>query len=690
MGLDGQCIKVMSMTRIIIIGGGFAGVKCARTLRKSLSANSCEIVLFSKENNMVFYPLLAEVAGAAINPGAVTVPLRQMLSGVRCRTEEVRQIDPATSEVEYERYDGRLGRVTFDHAVLACGTAVNLSVVPGMADHAFPLKSVGDAMALRFHVMEQLEKAEVCDDPERRRWYLSFVVVGGGFTGVEAAGEINDLIRASTRFYSNFSAHNVTVTLLHSRDQILPEVSPTLREFARTKMEQAGIRMVLNARAVSATAEGVELHDSRILRGATIVCTIGTTAPLLVHRLDVPKERGRLLTEPDMRVRGTSNLWAVGDCAHIVNAYDGHISPTTGQFAERQGRQAAENIIRALQSETTRPFFFKPLGQLCGIGERKAVAEILGVRLSGFPAWWLWRTVYLLKSPSWSRRVKVAFDWTWELFFPRDLAHPRVNQTERIARAYYRPGDSIFVEGEPAMSFYVIEQGEVEVLRRDATGQQHLVAVFGPGEFFGEIALLDGTVRIGSVRARTAVEVLVMGKEVFSQISGALTPFRDLLAQALRWRRPRLNRHLSHAWTALERQPLSTFMEAAPAHHLSFEDTFEGTVRMFDRLAVEYLNVLDEKGHLQGIVTRNELFEAFAEGKKPSTRVQDFMRADPVAVTPDDMSLKAGDLMNKHDIDWLPVVESKDDRRLIGVVRSEKMLRWLMEQSQPDSRCPDR
>ncbi|MDF0676996.1 MAG: FAD-dependent oxidoreductase [Nitrospira sp.] len=678
------------MTRIIIVGGGFAGVKCARALRKRLSANACEIVLFSQENNMVFYPLLAEVAGAAINPGAVTVPLRQMLPGVRCRTEEVRQIDLVTSEVEYESYDGRPGRVMFDHAVLACGTSVNLSAVPGMADHAFPLKSVGDAMVLRFHVMEQLEKAEVCDDPERRRWYLSFVVVGGGFTGVEVAGEINDLIRASARYYSNFSSREVTVTLVHRRDQILPEVSPTLREFARTKMEEAGIHMVLNGRAISATAEGVELHDGRVLRGATVVCTIGTTAPLLVHRLDVPKEGGRLLTDPDMRVRGVSNLWAVGDCAHIVNAYDGQASPTTGQFAERQGRQAAENIIRALQGESTRPFFFKPLGQLCGIGERKAVAEIMGVRLSGFPAWWLWRTVYLLKSPSWSRRIKVAFDWTWELFFPRDLAHPRVNQTERIARAHYRPGDLIFAEGEPAMSFYVIEQGEVEVLRLDPTGQQQLMAVLGPGEFFGEIALLDGNVRIGSVRARTTVEVLVMGKEVFSKISGALTPFRNLVAQALRWRRPRLNRSLSHAWTALERRPLSEFMEAVPDHRLSPEDTFESTVCMFDGLAVEYLSVLDEKGHLEGIVTRNELFEAFAQGKQPSTKVWDFMRADPLTVTPDDRSLMVGDLMSRHDIDWLPVVENQDNRRLIGLVRSEKMLRWLVEQSSLDFRGPDR
>lgn len=667
------------MTRIIIVGGGFAGVKCARTLQKRLSTRTCEIMLFSRENNMVFYPLLAEVAGAAISPDAVTVPLRQMLPGVQCRTEEVRQIDLATSEVEYDGFDGRPGRMGFDHAVLACGADVNLTLIPGMADHAFPLKSVGDAMALRFHVTEQLEKAEVCADPDWRRWYLSFVVVGGGFTGVEAAGEINDLIKASTRFYRNFAPGEVSVTIVHSRDQILPEVSPTLRDFARTKMEQAGIHMVLNARAVMCTAEGVELGDGRMLRGATVVCTIGATAPLLVHRLDVPKEHGRLLTDPDMRVRGLANLWAIGDCAHIVNSYDGQVSPTTGQFAERQGRQTAENIVRMLHKRPTRRFSYKPLGQLCGIGERNAVAEILGVRLSGFPAWWLWRTVYLLKSPSWSRRVKIAFDWTWELLFPRDLTYPRVNQTERIARAHYRPGDFIFVEGEPAMSFYVIEQGEVEVFRRDAGGEPTLIAVFGPGQFFGEIALLDGTVRIGSVRARTVVEVLVMGKEVFSRMSGALMPFRNLVAQALRWRRPRLNPRLAQSWAALKRMPVTSLMEQLPEHCLSAADTYEDAVRLFDQYAVEWLCVLDEHARLEGIVTRTELFEAFAQGKNAGIAIREVMCSDPPVVTRQDSSLTVGDLMNKSDIDWLPVVDSKEDRRLIGIVRSEKMLRWLLE-----------
>ncbi|MDN5941797.1 MAG: cyclic nucleotide-binding domain-containing protein [Nitrospira sp.] len=250
--------------------------------------------------------------------------------------------------------------------------------------------------------------------------------------------------------------------------------------------------MLLNTRVVLATGDGVGLVDGRMVRGTTIVCTVGTTAAQLVQWLDTPKEKDRLATDPDMRLKGMPNIWAVGDCAVIVNAYDGHPAPTTGQFAERQGQQVAENILRVLQGQPTRPFSFKSLGILCGIGERNAVAEILGIRLSGFPAWWLWRTIYLLKSPSWSRRIKLAFDWTWELLFPRDLGHARTNQTERVTRAHYRPGDDIFLEGAPSTHFYVIDRGEVEVLHReDRGGPDRIVDVLGPGEFFGEMALLD-------------------------------------------------------------------------------------------------------------------------------------------------------------------------------------------------------
>jgi NADH:ubiquinone reductase (H+-translocating) len=223
-------------------------------------------------------------------------------------------------------------------------------------------------------------------------------------------------------------------------------------------MEQAEIALCLKARVACVTPQGVSLQDGRLLRGATVVCTIGNTTPAVIEHLDVPMERGRLLTQADMRLIDFANAWAIGDCAHIVNAYNHEPSPATGQFAERQGRQAAENIVRVVHGRPTRPFTFRPLGQLCAIGGHQAVAEGLGLRLSGCLAWVLWRGVYLLKLPSWSRRAKVGFDWAWELLFARDLAHPRAQPTERVSQAYYQPGEYIFRQGEPAMNFYAIER----------------------------------------------------------------------------------------------------------------------------------------------------------------------------------------------------------------------------------------
>src|SRR5215213_6217952 len=233
----------MAASRVVIIGGGFAGTQCARVLRHKLQSRHCEIVLFNPENHMVFHPLLPEVAGASLNSDAVGASLRQMLPGVRCRTEEVTAVDLHAAELTYDGHDGRSYSLAYDHVVFACGRAVNLATVPGMADHAFPLKTLGDALALRVHVMHQLEKADASDDPERRRWLLSFVVVGGGFTGVEAAGELNDLVRSSLRVFPRLTHEELTVTIVHSGAQLLPEISEGLRDAARRCMERARIRI---------------------------------------------------------------------------------------------------------------------------------------------------------------------------------------------------------------------------------------------------------------------------------------------------------------------------------------------------------------------------------------------------------------------------------------------------------------
>ncbi|MGH9551656.1 MAG: NAD(P)/FAD-dependent oxidoreductase, partial [Terriglobales bacterium] len=242
--------KVMASKRVIVLGGGFAGVKCAGKLRTMLKRSEVDITLFNHENHTVFHPLLAEVASAAVQPKDVAAPLRQLLDGVECRTEDVLNIDLGQNLIEYEAHNGVRRPMGFDHLVIACGNAANLAVVPGMDEHAFGFKTIGDALALQSHIMEQLEKAEVCDDPERQRWYLSFIIVGGGFSGVEMAGEINELVRRSLRFFKNIKGKDVNVVIVHGHDQILPEVSQSLRKFAQMEMEKQGIKFSLNSRAV--------------------------------------------------------------------------------------------------------------------------------------------------------------------------------------------------------------------------------------------------------------------------------------------------------------------------------------------------------------------------------------------------------------------------------------------------------
>lgn len=676
----------MSGTRIVIIGGGFGGTKCAKILRKRLSSSNYEIVLFNSENHLVFSPLLAEVVGSSLNPLDVVAPLRQMLHGVLCLTEDVEKIDLDKQEIEYQGDEGQPRRHHYDQLVIACGNIANLSVLPGMADHAFPLKTIGDAIVLRSHVMQQMEKAEASDDPERKRWYLSFIVVGGGYSGVEAAGEINDLVRGSVRFFKNIKQDDISVMLIHSQDQILPEIGSKLREFARSKMEKAGVKIKLKCRAQQATPEGIALEDGNFIRGATIVCTIGTEMSPVVEQLEVPKERGRLLTEPDMRLCGSTNVWAIGDCASIVNSYDGKLSPPTGQFAERQGRQVAENIIRVLKGQPTKPFHFKLIGQLCSIGGQTAVAELFGAHISGFLAWFVWRGVYLFKLPSWSRRIRVGFDWAWDSIFPRDLSHLKTDVTDRVSRAHYKGGDYVFKQGDPAMNFYVIEKGEAEVVRQNTNDKKEEIAeILGPGSFFGEQALINEEPQQVSVRARTSLDIVVMGRYVFTQISTSLAPLRNALAETLNRQKSDIWHDRPEALEVLLRTPIKQFIDPPLQPLLKSTDTLREVSRVFSESSNEFFYVSDDGQHLEGVVTFTDLMRALSSGANKETPVTEFMTKDPVAISLEDSSLAAAATLRDYKIKWIPVVDQTQGRRIVGCISARKMMAYVLKETSASS-----
>jgi NADH:ubiquinone reductase (H+-translocating) len=411
---------------IVIVGGGFAGVYTAKYLRRRLPAG-WDVILFSQENHFIFTPLLGDVVGSSINPMHVVCPVRQMVPGVNCRTASLRSIDLAQRWIGYTTDAGRAERQPFDHLVLACGSVVNFDIIPGMAAHGWPLKTMGDALMLRNHLIGLLEKAEVENDPVRKRRLLSVVVVGGGYSGVEVAGEVADLLKESARFYSTFKPNDIRIALLEGRERILTELPESLSLFALKKMTKRGIEVRVKTFAQSVSNEGVRLQDGSEIDAATVICTIGTAVNPLLQTLGVPMVFNRIKTGPDMRVEGATNLWALGDCAAVPNAYDGKTSAPTAQVAVRQAKQLAANILRAVEGQPTKPFYFKPLGMLASIGNHKAVGLVFGLRVSGFLAWFIWRGIYLSKMPALGRKIQIAFDWAWQLIFPRDIVELTMN-----------------------------------------------------------------------------------------------------------------------------------------------------------------------------------------------------------------------------------------------------------------------
>jgi NADH:ubiquinone reductase (H+-translocating) len=414
---------------VVIVGGGFAGTKVAQCIEHRLPPG-WRTTLIGQENFITYNPLLPEVVGASILPGHVIVPHRQMTCCAQVNMTHVSEIDVENRVIHYLGEGS--GTLPYDELVLACGSNANLDIVKGMAKYALPLKTLGDALFLRNHVISRLEQAELQPDPAYRRWLTSFVIIGGGFSGVETAGELVDFLYASLRFYPRIRLEDLRICLLHGTDRLLPELSKSLGAFTLRKMTQRGIDIRLKARAVLVTDRAVHLDSGEIIEGGTVVCTIGTAPNPLLDQIPAPKLRGRLQVNPDMSVPGVAGLWALGDCAAVPNAHDNAISPPTAQFADRQARQLARNILAKLAGRPTRAFSYRPMGQLSSIGHNKAVAEIFGLRISGFIAWLMWRGLYLLKIPTLSRKSRLFLEWNWAMFFPPDISHLGYRRTRRV------------------------------------------------------------------------------------------------------------------------------------------------------------------------------------------------------------------------------------------------------------------
>lgn len=425
-------------TRIVIIGGGFAGTETALNLEKVYRNDpSVEITLIDAENFFTFTPLLAGVPSGSIQPTHIVFPLRALLTRTRVKQAEVKSIDlPARTVIAAHCEVCGDESLHFDHLVLASGSVPNYFGLPGVAEHALNMKSLADATALHAHVIDKLEHADLQKDPVVRRQLLTFVVAGGGFAGVETLAELNDFVRGARKFYPNVALEDMRMVLVHSGTRILPEVSESLSASALQLLRGRGVEVLLETRVLGSTADSVMLSNGEELPTGTFVWSAGTAPSPLLDRLDLPRTKtGKVQVDATMAVTGHPGLWAVGDSAAIPDVLKGGYCPPTAQFALRQGKRLAQNIAAVIEGREAVPFQFKSLGLLAGLGRRTAVAEVLGFKFSGFIAWWLWRTIYLMKLPGFERKLRVALDWTLDLFFPRDTVYLRPLHTAHGASA---------------------------------------------------------------------------------------------------------------------------------------------------------------------------------------------------------------------------------------------------------------
>ena len=424
--------------RVVIVGGGFAGVEVAQNLRKKLP-RSWEIVLFSRENHFCFTPLLTEVVGSSLNPLHVVWSIREMLEGVQCRTTPVTGFDFEKNEVMYQALEGPELRESYDHLVIAAGLPVRLEIIAGMAEHGWPLKTLGDAAALRNHLIAQLERAEVVEDPDSKAKLLSVAVVGGGFTGVEVAGAILDLYKDSCKFYSRISEGEINVHLVEGSPRILGPLPEALAKFAEKRMVERGMKVRAGVGVEAVEPDGIRLSGDELIRAGTVISAVGNGVHPLIANSGLEIERGRIVVTPEMRIESHPNVWALGDCAAVPNAYDDSISPTLGQFATRQARQLTRNITAVTSGGDPKPFRYRIQGVFCLIGHRNAVGQAFGLRFSGLAAWFLWHGIYWAKMPTLARKVQIAVDWSWNLFFPRDIVELSMDQTRDIEEKHGKP-----------------------------------------------------------------------------------------------------------------------------------------------------------------------------------------------------------------------------------------------------------
>jgi NADH:ubiquinone reductase (H+-translocating) len=425
--LNGECEQAdgpAADKRVLILGGGFGGLYAALKFERLLSRRKhIEVTLITRDNYFLFSPMLPEVAAGELDQNSIVNPFRKLLKRVKSFVGTIESINLDDRNVIVSHgFDHHQHELPYDQLVLALGAGTNFFNLPGVEAACFTLKTLSDAVAVRNQLITHLEEANSECAAGERQPLLTFIVAGGGFAGVETIGGINDFVREAIRSYPNLHSDYLRFVLVTPDDVILPELKQKLGLYAQRRLARRGVEIVTGAKVSSVEGGIVELTNGNKIHASTLIWSAGTAPNPLITKLSVPKHKGRIVVDAFLGVEEQPGVWAVGDCALVKDPRTGGFYPPTAQHALREGSLVARNVAATLSGEKKSEFRYRTLGQLAVIGRRSGVANIFGLNFSGFSAWWLWRTVYLSKLPRLDKKVRVALDWTLDLFFTKDFA----------------------------------------------------------------------------------------------------------------------------------------------------------------------------------------------------------------------------------------------------------------------------
>jgi NADH dehydrogenase len=412
-----------SVPRVLIVGGGYVGLYTALRLRRKLHRGEATVTVVDPRSYMTYQPFLPEASAGSIQPRHTVVPLRQTLTDAEVVTGWITGVEHARKVATVQPLEGEPYEMAYDVLVMAVGSVARTLPIPGLADWASGFKNVEEAIQLRNRVLECLDIAESATDPVIRERNLTFVFVGGGYAGVEAIAETEDLARYATRYLRNVAADDLRFVLVEAMGRILPEVGPEMGEWTVEQLRERGIEIKLDTRLESTVEGHVVLSDGTTMLADTVVWTAGVRPNPLLAATDLPlDERGRLVCRTDLRVEGVDDAWGAGDCTAVPDLTNpGTFCSPSAQHAVRQAKAVGDNIVAVLRGLDPADYSHHHNGSVASLGLYKGVAQVYGVKVKGFPAWWLHRTYHVSKVPTTRRKVQVVTDWTIAFLFKRDV-----------------------------------------------------------------------------------------------------------------------------------------------------------------------------------------------------------------------------------------------------------------------------